>query len=292
MKIISFGEVLFDIIEGSPHLGGAPLNFAAHLAQCGMESYILSRVGADKLGDQAADMIKEMGVETTFLQRDRSHPTGTVHVVLSQGEPDYTIEENVAYDFIDADGKQDLLAMDFDVLYFGSLVQRHTHSANTLRWLTGQKEFRHIFYDVNLRKNGYTRDIIQSSLRLCTILKLNMTEAEVLQEMFYPGQDLQEPFLRSLTDDYDINTVIITAGGKGCYTYHQGRFSFIKGHAVKVVDTIGAGDSFSAAFVYHYLKHKDVFRAAGVANRVGAFVAGRRGAIPVYPPEIKFLLGV
>lgn len=291
MKVISFGEILFDVVEDENYLGGAPLNFAAHLARFGLESYVFSRVGTDELGDLAVNQIEKLGVKTSFIQRDNVHPTGTVAVTLKYGQPDYIISENVAYDYIDYnEGEMTLKEMDFDVLYFGTLAQRNSISAHTLKQLVSQNKFGQVFYDINLRKNSYTREVINNSLLLCNILKLNDDEIYVLSEMYYQKQLDQEAFLKQLTKDYQINIVIVTAGDKGCYIYESGKLSFIKGYPVHVKDTIGAGDAFSAAFVYQFMKHGDVIKAAEIANRLGSYVAGSRGAIPEYSPEIKRIL--
>lgn len=293
MKIIAFGEVLFDIIEGEPHLGGAPLNFAAHLAKCGWESYMLSRIGDDDLGKQAISQIEALGVKTTFIQKDDLHPTGTVPVTLRYGQPEYIISENVAYDFIafnESYASSD--TMDFDVLYFGTLAQRNSVSADTLKQLVTKKTFQHIFYDINLRRNSYTREVINNSLQLCTILKLNDDEVEVLTGMYYQKKLDQEAFLKQLTRDFKIEIVIVTAGDKGCYIFHLGTLSFVKGYSVQVKDTIGAGDAFSAAFIYYYLKCHDVLKAADIANKLGSYVAGSRGAIPEYTSEVNEMLGL
>lgn len=291
MKIISFGEILFDIIEEEPHLGGAPLNFAAHLAKLGWESYMYSRIGEDTLGNQAISQIEKLGVKTRLIQKDETHATGTVPVTLRYGQPDYIISENVAYDYIEFDEHDPFWeSMDFDMLYFGTLAQRNSRSATALKQLVEKKIFQHLFYDINLRKNSYTKEVINNSLQLCTILKLNDEEVEVLSQMYYQVKLDQEAFLRQLTKDFRIEIVIVTAGDKGCYIFHSGTLSFVKGYSVQVKDTIGAGDAFSAAFVYHYLKYNDVLKAVDIANKLGSFVAGSRGAIPDYSPEIKKIL--
>lgn len=132
MKVLAFGEILWDIINGEAFLGGAPLNFAAHCAQCGNEAYIISRVGKDRLGDQALTLCRTFRVNNTFVQVDSSRPTGTVDVILAKGQPDYTIHENVAYDYIAADDIPDLQSYGFDVVYFGSLAQRSLKSSLAL----------------------------------------------------------------------------------------------------------------------------------------------------------------
>lgn len=293
MKVLSFGEILFDVIEGENYLGGAPLNFAAHLAQCGVEAYILSKVGTDELGTSAVDNIKSLGIRTDFIQVDKEHATGTVDVVLSGGQPDYTIYENVAYDFITLqDWTEDLKAEGFDMLYFGTLAQRHQQSGAALRQLVEQNRFKQVFYDVNLRKGFYNKEVLENSLKWCTILKLNDEEVKVLSELLYQ-QDLDlEAFSEKTVSTFGVETVIITAGEKGCYIYESNKLHFVQGVSVTVADTVGAGDAFSAAFVYKYLSGESAVKAAVTANKLGAFVASCRGPIPAYSPEIKKELGL
>ncbi|ALJ01454.1 carbohydrate kinase family protein [Rufibacter tibetensis] len=293
MKILSFGEILFDIIEGDPYLGGAPLNFAAHSAQCGSEAYIFSAVGKDDLGQLALDKIEALGVQTTLIQQEEDHPTGTVQVVLDNGQPDYTIVQDVAYDFIQfPENAEDIWAIAYDVLYFGTLAQRSETSKETLRQLTEQQTFQHIFYDVNLRKESYTEEIIRASLPLCTILKLNEEEVTVLSGMLY-GQELEpQAFAEKITEEYGTQVILITAGAKGCYVYEQGQLSFSPAEPVTVADAIGAGDAFSAAFVFKYLNGETAAHAATMANKLGGYVASQRGPIPAYSKEIKAALGV
>ncbi len=293
MKILSFGEILFDIIEEEPHLGGAPLNFAAHVAQCGGEAYILSRVGTDALGNRAIREIKALGVKDDFVQNDLQYPTGTVDVVLTTGQPDYFIHENVAYDYIDFDVlRGEIKSHSFDVLYFGTLAQRNRISGQTLKKLVAENKFQHVFYDINLRKNSYSKQIVNDSLQLCTILKLNEEEVATVSEMFYPKHLEREELIKQLTMDFRIDTIIVTAGDKGCQIFQNDTSVFIKAYPVEVSDAIGAGDAFSAAFIVEYLKNGDVKKSAEVASRLGSFVAGSRGAIPSYPPEIKKMLGL
>ena len=293
MKILSFGEILFDIIEDEPHLGGAPLNFAAHITQCGGASYILSRVGTDALGNQAIQKIEALGVNTVFIQKDALHATGTVDVILDTGQPDYFIHENVAYDYIDFDAlRGEISNHAFDVLYFGTLAQRNKISEHALTKVIAENRFRHVFYDINLRKNSYNRLIIQNSLQHCTILKLNEEELHVVSQMFYQTLLTKEVLVDQLIRDFKIETVVVTAGDKGCHVYQPGTSTFIKAYPVQVIDAIGAGDAFSAAFVVEYLKHGNVEKSGEIASRLGSFVAGSRGAIPAYPPEIKKMLGL
>lgn len=293
IRILSFGEILFDIIEGEHYLGGAPLNFAAHLAQMGEASYIFSRVGKDELGQEALNKIKQIGLKSDFIQQDGQYPTGTVPVAFKNGQPDYTILKDVAYDFIDfLESEIALHAQDFDVLYYGTLAQRNRASQKALQELVNNKTFKHIFYDINLRKDCYTPSIIQHSLQHCTIFKLNDEEITIVSNLLYGKEFTMEEFVGLISKDYQIGVIVITAGASGCYVYAHEDLHFVKGYPAQVMDTVGAGDAFSAAFVREYVTHNDLLRAGEIANQLGAFVAASRGPIPDYSPEITKVLGL
>jgi fructokinase len=288
VKVLSFGEILFDLIEGQHYLGGAPFNYVAHLAKMGVDAYIFSRLGKDQLGQEARERIGQLGVKSDFLQADEQHPSGTVTVSIREGQPTYHIHENVAYDYIDYDEAHTKLAgLSFDVLYFGSLIQRNQQSADSLKKLLKQHQFRQVFYDINLRKDCYTPDIIRESLGYCSIFKLNDEEVLELGEMLYQQQMKTEDFCQRLAADYQISLIVITAGAQGCYIFENDALTFVKGYPAKVVDTVGAGDSFSAAFTAFYLRKGDARQAADVANQLGAFVASSRGPIPEYSDQIR-----
>jgi fructokinase len=293
MKILSFGEILFDVIEGDSYLGGAPLNIAAHAAQCGAEAYIFTAVGNDDLGKQALEQIEALGVQTPLIQIDHNHPTGTVQVTLENGQPDYTITPDVAYDFIQLpENPEDLWAVSYDVLYFGTLAQRNGTSRETLQHLLQQQSYPHVFYDVNLRKDSYSEETIRESLPYCTILKLNEEEVTVLSNLLHRQETEPEAFAQRIVQEYKTQIIIITAGAKGCYVYEQGQLTFSPAEPVTVADAIGAGDAFSAAFVFQYLNGESAAKAAVKANQLGGFVASQCGPIPAYSEEIKKALGI
>jgi fructokinase len=291
MKVLSFGEILFDIIEGEPYLGGAPLNFAGHLAQFGVESYIISAVGKDALGSEALRQIEDLGVKTDFVQVKEEYSTGTVPVVFLNGQPDYTIVRDVAYDYIELNG-QEKSPTGFDVLYFGTLAQRNEESRNTLRQLLAKNNYKQVFYDINLRKDCFNKELIHESLQYCSMLKLNDEEVEVLSGMFFGESMAMQDFCARIALEYNLEVIVVTAGAKGCYILEGLELFFVNGYPAKVVDTVGAGDSFSAAFVYHYLTQGDALVAADIANRLGAFVASSRGPLPGYSAEIRKVLGL
>lgn len=291
MRVMAFGEILWDIIEGKEHLGGAPFNFAAHAAQCGSESFIVSRLGNDPLGQRAFDQCKRQRVSQRFIQWDEEHPTGTVDVSLLNGQPDYVIHSEVAYDFIQPDLCVLSPGEHFDVFYFGSLAQRQPVSASTLHKILNSIECSHIFYDVNLRKEGYSGNIISWSLKACNIFKLNTDELPVISKMLFEENLSQQDFCKRITGHFpNIRIIIITASEKGCFIFENQSMTHCAGVPVKVVDAVGAGDAFSAAFMHTYCGSGNAILAAKIANMVGAYVATQPGAIPDYSYSIKEIL--
>ncbi|HLT81931.1 MAG TPA: carbohydrate kinase [Cyclobacteriaceae bacterium] len=285
MKVLAFGEILWDVIDGEEFLGGAPLNFAAHCAQCGNEAYIISRVGKDRLGEKALELCRSFNVSDAYIQIDPRRPTGTVDVVLADGQPDYTIHENVAYDYIAADDIPDVRG--FDVLYFGSLAQRSLKSALALDSVLERGKFRYVFYDVNIRKRIDAAAILRRSLPRCTIVKMNTDEIGVVGALLEENSDSYEVVCRLLVEQYpNIDVVIVTAADAGCYVFHADQLYHVPGIPVVVEDAIGAGDAFSAAFMNEFVRSGDPQAAARLANRVGAFVASKRGPLPTYTDEV------
>lgn len=288
MDILSFGEILFDVIEDKAYLGGAPLNFAAHMSKLGHNSYILSRIGADELGKRALKEIREIGVDDKFIQSDRDHATGRVTVELENGQPHYTFSTDSAYDHIDLEAFiLDYTVEQFGLLYYGTLAQRGETSRSTLLHVLKQIPFDHILFDVNLRQEYYTAEIIHTGLHHCTILKVNDEETTVLAKLLFDMELDQESLARKIVNEFQLDLMIITAGEKGCYICHGEKYKHISSSPVTVRDSIGAGDAFSAAFIHSFLKDGDPEQAAARANLLGGFVASQRGAIPVYSDEIR-----
>ncbi len=291
MKVLAFGEILWDVINGTEHLGGAPFNFAAHAAQCGNESFIVSRLGSDFLGMRAFNLSKKHGVDVSFIQWDEIYPTGIVDVSLVNGQPDYIIRENAAYDHIESGPVLSASTQQpFDVFYFGSLAQRNVISSHALFRILSSNKFKHVFYDVNLRKNSYTEDIVRKSLAACSIFKLNVDEVNVISDILTGNSLGLEEFCRCVKALFpNVQLVVITASEKGCYIFDNNLIA-VPGKAVKVRDAVGAGDAFSASFMHVYALTGDPVLAAQIANQVGAFVATQDGAIPSYSKEITTLL--
>lgn len=276
MKSISFGEILFDVIGNTEHLGGAPFNLTAHLAKLGNQSWIISAVGQDARGEKIKAEAKKLGVHDDFLQTNK-FPTGYVQVEIDiQGKPTYEIHENVAYDNIEAVMPEE----NFDCFCFGTLAQRNSVSRQALRETLNNTETEEVFYDVNLRQNYYSREIIEESLRFCTIIKLNDEEVVVLSKLLFDSDLGEAEFAKMIQKKYNIKIVIITRGSKGCAVFAEDDMVEVQGIKVEVKDTVGAGDAFSAGFLHKYFGTKNIKESAEFANELGAYVASKSGAIP------------
>ncbi len=290
LRVLVYGEILWDIINGRNFLGGAPLNFAAHAVRCGLKASIISGLGKDDLGYEALSHANKMGVDTRLVQKITNKNTGTVIVTLNNGQPNYKIKTSVAFDFINSEPLKTEKIRNYNAFYFGSLIQRSIESRSTLYYMLDNFQFDNIFYDVNLRKNCYSKETVEKSLSYCTILKVNDDEVLVLSKMLYTKKQSFKLFAKEVINNFpQIELVIMTAGEKGCMLYQNHQFFSVKGVSVEVKDTVGAGDSFSAAFLSTYLKTNSVLKAAKVANLVGGFVASSNGAIPDYSEEITNL---
>jgi len=289
-KILSFGEILWDVIAGRYYLGGAPLNFAAHAVQCGLQSSILSCLGEDNLGDKALRAITKLKVRTNLIRRMADKNTGAVQVRLADGQPNYEILKDTAYDFIQYQPADLSDIKKHSVFYFGTLAQRGLVSKKSMYHLLEKVHFETVFYDVNLRKGFFSKSIIEKSLSLCTILKMNNDEMRTIGKLCYDQVLDFEALAKKLTSQYaQLQIIIMTIGKNGCALYYHEHLVRIPGVSTIVKDTIGAGDAFSAAFLAIYSKTNDPKRAAMTANIVGGFVASSDGAIPTYTKNIRQL---
>ncbi|MFY0605821.1 MAG: carbohydrate kinase [Cyclobacteriaceae bacterium] len=287
MKTLVFGEILWDIIEGTPHLGGAPLNFAAHSQRFENKATIISSVGKDNLGDRAIALVEELEINTDYIQRS-ALPTGTVPVEIITGQPHYEITKDVAFDDIKEQHLGGLLLEHFELFYFGTLIQRNKTSASSLHYILEQMHFRHIFYDVNLRRDSYNLDTILYSLSHCTLLKVNDEEVDVLSEMIFGSRLTIENFCTQVSTQFSkVEVIVVTLGKSGSSIYASGILHHIPTAPINVVDTVGAGDAFSAAFASTYLNTSDPIKSATIANKIGGYVASNHGPIPAYSEVIR-----
>lgn len=296
IKALTFGEALFDIIKGTAHLGGAPLNLAAHLAKLGAKPAVITAVGKDELGKILLSRAEEMSIDTSYILIDEKRPTGTVTVELEdEGIPIFTINEGVAWDAINPDeGKFKALAEEeWDVFCFGTLAQRSEENRKTLERLFSEIKTKHFFYDVNLRAGFYKKEWILSSLEHSTLLKMNEEEAAVVSGLLFGTRYPCKVLSRLLTEKYpEMSVICITKGPEGAAVYHRGTYEEIKTTPVEVADTVGAGDAFSAGFLYAYLSGYGVSKAASIACILGTYVASKPGAVPEYSKELMKELGM
>lgn len=285
--VVGMGEALWDVLPEGKKIGGAPANFAYHVSQFGLPSCVVSAVGDDDLGREIIENFTVKGLKQ--LIADVPYPTGTVQVEIDQsGVPQYEIKENVAWDNIPYTERLESLAERTTAVCFGSLAQRNVVSRNTInRFLdvVSRNEENLIVFDVNLRQGFYNKEILCNSMKRCNILKINDEELVTVSRMFgYPGIDLQDKCW-ILLGKYNLKMLILTCGINGSYVFTPGNVSFQPTPKVEVADTVGAGDSFTAAFISSVLKGKSVLEAHSLAVRTSAFVCTEKGAMPTLPTQ-------
>jgi fructokinase len=283
LNIISIGEVLWDIVGEEEFLGGASFNFAAHLSRLGHRVSFISAVGADERGEAVINSMSRLGLLSDYLHIDNDHPTGTVSVALaSDGQPKFVLHRPAAYDFPQLTAAQfdRLFSHPVDWIYFGTLHQMSPQARQlTMDLLDRASEARH-FYDVNLRTDAYTPTLIEQLMSRATVVKLNHEEVEAIARMFGSRHRSLEEFCRNYADRYKWEAVCVTRGAPGCAVLMGGQYIEAPGYPIQVVDTVGAGDAFAAAFLHGLGSGWSPLEIADFANRVGALVASRRGAIP------------
>ncbi len=283
IDLIAFGEILWDIIDDVPHLGGAPFNLAAHASLCGLSSAIISALGSDDLGEAALARATELNIGTRWIIRDRRNPTGTVRVKLDASIPQYTIHEGAAWDNIDLTQSQveSIAACRPRVLCFGTLAQRSPISADSLKRVLAALPDTLVFFDVNLRQHYWQRAHIINSLGACDWLKVNTEESLLLDKLLFNSDLGAADFAGNAMQKFDLTGVIVTCGAEGCLVFgREHELIAAPSPEIQAIDTVGAGDAFSAAFLAALLRGADLNEAAWHANRRGALVASKRGAIP------------
>jgi fructokinase len=280
--IVGLGELLWDLLPAGKQLGGAPANFAYITNLLGNKGVPASRVGNDSLGDAALQRLTQLGVSTEFVQRDALHPTGSVNVEIDRGQPRFEILQSVAWDFLDWSQPWQRLAAEADAVCFGSLAQRSAQSQSTIRSFLNATRPRAVrVFDVNLRQNFYSRQVLAESMRLATIVKLNHEELPKIMHLFEIASHGEMDSAQRLLSTHDLKLVCITRGDGGSLLISANECSEHAGIKVKVADTVGAGDAFTAAMVHGYLRGSSLKQINESANRVGAWVASQPGAMPV-----------
>ena len=288
--VVGMGEALWDVLPEGKKIGGAPANFAYHVSQFGLPSCVVSAIGDDALGKEIIENFTSKGLDQ--LIAEVPYPTGTVQVEIDQtGIPLYDIKENVAWDNIPYTEHLDALAKRTKAVCFGSLAQRNVVSRETINHFLDtmpKDDDSLIVFDVNLRQGFYNKEILCKSMQNCNILKINDEELITVSRMFgYPGIELRDKCW-ILLGKYNLKMLILTCGINGSYVFTSGNVSFQPTPKVEVADTVGAGDSFTAAFIASILKGKSVTEAHTIAVKTSAYVCTQNGAMP----DIKEHFGI
>lgn len=286
--IVGLGEALWDELPEGRKIGGAPANFAYHISQFGYNAKVVSAIGNDQLGDEMLNLFDEIGLN--YHIEKVAYPTGTVTVELDDdGSPLYDICKNVAWDNLPFTPDLEAIAAQTKVVFFGSLAQRSEVSRQTINQFLDampNEEGRYKIFDVNLRQKYYTKEILHNSMKRCNVLKINDEELVSLSRVFgYPGADLKDKCWL-LMSKYNLEILILTCGINGSYIFTRGKLSFLATPKVAVADTIGAGDSFTAAFVASVLRDGDIRKAHVHAVEVSAYICTQHGAMPKLPIEL------
>ena len=285
-KIAGLGEVLWDIYGRKKYPGGAPANFTAHVTKSGCEGYLMSRVGNDNLGTRLVKKLEKMEINISGVQTDATHETGTVKVTLDEhGVPSFECSNDVAFDYMQLDDTWKELVPDLDAILWGTLAQRNPESRHaiqqTLRSVTDAVRV----FDINLRCwDEPTKAIVEESLQLADVIKLNHSELQTLKTHMNNTRD-DVPFLRSLMQNYEIDMAAVTFGEEGSLLVTTLEHAYHPGFKVDAIDTTGAGDAFAAGLVVKYLEGLDLEAIADYANRLGAFVTTQNGAVPDWTPD-------
>ncbi len=281
-KIASFGEIVWDVFPKEKILGGAPLNCAYYCQTLGANSKIISAIGADEDGNKALELIKKLNLETNCIQVSNEFPTGKVLVKVNEtGDANYEILSDCAWDSIELSPETLDFVKDADAIVFGTLSQRSMKSRETLNKIIRacpQKALK--VFDVNLRQNFYSKDIIISSLELSNILKLNSEELNILAEILEIKGDSKSQ-AKYLLERFKLNYLILTKGKFGHSIFAENLEINARAKATKVIDTVGAGDSFTAAFITNILQGKSPNEASEAAANMAAEIVAKRGALSI-----------
>lgn len=277
--IIGIGEILWDLLPTGKHLGGAPANFAYISNQLGNQGIVLSRVGDDEFGNEIIDELKFKEIPSEFVQIDAENPTGIVNVKLENGQPSYEIVKNVAWDFLELSESWCEITQKSDAVCFGSLAQRNEVSGKTIREFVGVTKGLRIF-DVNLRQGYFSEGILEKSFELANVVKLNHEELPIIVKLLNINGASVQICLEKLIQRFELNLICLTQGANGSLLKTRKEFSEHQGLKIKVADTIGAGDAFTAGMIHGLLRNWELYRINEFANRVGAFVASNTGAMP------------
>lgn len=280
--VVGLGEVLWDMLPTGKHLGGAPANFAYITTLMGDHGIVASCLGQGELGEEALAQLVTLGLSTDSVQRDESHATGVVKVeVDGDGCARFEIEEPSAWDFLKWTAEWEALARSAHAVCFGSLAQRSAQSRATIRdFLEATHKDAIRIFDVNLRAPFYSADVVRESMTLADIVKLNHEEVPKVMELLGLAHADEKSSAQQLISRFGLKLVCVTRGARGSLLVADADFHEQPALVVKVVDTIGAGDAFTAALVHEYLRGSSLATMNRVANRIGAWVASHAGPTP------------
>lgn len=280
-NIVCFGEVLWDVYPDGKELGGAPFNVAAHMKKLGANSHIVTKVGREELGTQIIRAIEEQDISTNYTQIDYTFSTGTVDVRLDKdGKPTYHVKQPSAWDFIHSNLENMNLVQNSSALIFGTLACRSERSRQTLIDLARISKLN--ICDLNIRQNYYSKELIEELLGFTDILKINEEELRLIEAIFEIDLDQN---LQKLKEKFDLNLIILTKGAEGAQVWFEDRLYSAEAHKVNVIDTVGSGDAFLAAFIHNYLNDEKISHCLESGCALGAYVASKPGAIPEHPSK-------
>ncbi|HUS46037.1 MAG TPA: carbohydrate kinase [Phycisphaerae bacterium] len=292
MNVVVIGEVLWDLFDDAQHIGGAPFNFAVHTSRLGYDVSFISAVGDDDLGRATLEKVQELGLNTRYIRTTTEAPTGRVRVRLESGQPRFTIERPAAYDFPSL-SEEDFRAINIAKpkwIYYGTLAQMSGPARNVTQRLTADNPQAKTFYDINLRPDSYTVPLVRELLAGASFLKINEDEVAAVLEMFDETAGTLLEFCRIYAERFGWRGVCITRAARGCALWLDGRYVESPGCRVTVADTVGAGDAFAAGLLHSLQQGWTAERTADFANRLGAVVASRPGAIPAW--TLRDVLGM
>lgn len=285
-KVIGFGEVLWDILPEQKHLGGAPANVAFHCQQFGVSSCIVSAIGNDALGSELLNTLEQKNVNFDLQKSDL--PTGSVLVDMKNGIPSYTIVEPVAWDDIKISDSILAEVKNTNAICFGSLAQRNETTRSTLYDMLNHSSPTTIkVFDMNIRKPFINKEWLERSLQFATTLKINDEELELMVDMFDLSRDTEEAILRLMMQTFNLQYLAFTKGAEGSYLLHKNEMSFLPRMEVEAIDTIGAGDSFTAALTTGILQNLPLKEIHSQCNKLAAYVCTQEGAMPEWKGKLQ-----
>lgn len=288
--VVGLGELLWDVFPDGKRPGGAPANVAFQAQQLGCCGLVVSRVGVDSLGDELVEFLQSQSLQASMIQRDETAPTGRVTVSFNaENQPEYVIHEDVAWDKLEFTAELEAIMQQAAAVCFGTLAQRCPTSRKTIyKAVSATSEECLRVYDINIRQEYYDIAWIEASLNLATILKLNDEEVDLLASMLKLPAN-HDQFSKALIEKYALNLVCITRGANGCLVVSAEDSIDIPGEPIKVADTVGAGDAFTAGLIFSQLSGRTLEASARFANKIGGLVAAHHGAMPDLADEFSML---